>query len=274
MIARIREQIHIFFNALVFFTRIPGPAWVIHTPEYQHRAACFAPLIGWLVGAVAALVFVGTTYWLPVNIAILLSMLATIWLTGAFHEDGFADSCDGFGGGYDAASIKRIMKDSCVGSYAVVGLVLVLLLKFLLLSEIAGLLIGRSDWLLAMVLVLLSGHSLSRFAAVSFIYTHDYVSDDDSAKSTTITRRMNNAGFAVADVSGMLPLLLLATVSLPYSLLVIFPLYLTVLYFSGLFRRRLKGYSGDCLGAVQQVSEVVFYLSICAILQLQSVFSR
>ena len=273
MMTKIREQAHIFFNALVFFTRIPSPNWVIHTPDYQHRAAYFAPLIGWLVGGVAALVFALTVLVLPATIAILLSMTATIWLTGAFHEDGLADVCDGFGGGHDAASIKRIMKDSRVGSYAVVGLMMVLLLKYVALTEIVDLLIANGEFILTMPLILLAGHSVSRFAAVSFIYTHDYVSSDEEAKSTTITRRMSNTGYAMADITGLLPLLVLAMVSLPYALAAVVPMVLGMSYFSRLFRRRLKGYSGDCLGAVQQVTEVIFYLSISTILHLQRIFS-
>ena len=273
MIDKIREQAHIFFNALVFFTRIPCPEWVIHSPDYQNRAAYFVPLIGWIIGMTAALVFTITVLFLPASIAILLSMIATILLTGAFHEDGFADVCDGFGGGQDAESIKAIMKDSRLGTYAVVGLVMVLLFKFVLLNKIAELLIIKGEFILTLPLILFAGHSLSRFAAVSFIYTHDYVSSTDTAKSADMTRRMSNAGFAFADVCGVLPLVLLATISIPYALTAIIPIYFVVVYFSRLFQRRLKGYSGDCLGAVQQISEVAFYLSICSILHLQNTFN-
>src|SRR5215216_6030305 len=93
------HQCRLFFIALQFFTRVPVPAWVGFEPGWLQHASRYFPLVGLLVGAVGALVY-ALAHWLwPAPVAVLLSTAATIYLTGAFHEDGFADMCDGFGGG-------------------------------------------------------------------------------------------------------------------------------------------------------------------------------
>ena len=93
-------QLELFFTALGFFTRIPVPGWVPWSPERLNHAARYFPLVGWTVGAAGALVLWATALVLPASIAVVLSMAATIRLTGAFHEDGWADACDGLGGGW------------------------------------------------------------------------------------------------------------------------------------------------------------------------------
>ncbi len=104
----IRREIQIFFAALMFFTRIPCPTWVKHSQETLNKASRYFPLIGWIVGAIGASVFWISSLLFPPVLAVLLSMIATILLTGAFHEDGFADVCDGFGGGWTQEEILRI----------------------------------------------------------------------------------------------------------------------------------------------------------------------
>src|SRR5271155_1493195 len=107
-----KKEIKIFLTAVMFFTRIPCPSWVDHSPEYLRESARYLPLVGIIVGAIGAIVYIVSSVIFPHAIALLLSMLVTILVTGAFHEDGLADMCDGFGGGFTKESILRIMSDS------------------------------------------------------------------------------------------------------------------------------------------------------------------
>ena len=125
-----REQVRIFFTALMFYTRIPCPKWVDHSPDYINKATRFFPLMGWIVGSFA-FAFFSLCLWLnEPALAVIFSMIASVWITGAFHEDGFADVCDGFGGGWTKQKILDIMKDSRVGAYGLIGLLLLFALKF------------------------------------------------------------------------------------------------------------------------------------------------
>ena len=112
-----KKEVQIFLTAVMFYTRIPVPSWVNHDADYLNKATKYFPLIGWIVGIIAVLVFVGANYLFNPSIAIIISMAASVLLTGAFHEDGFADVCDGFGGGWTKEKILMIMKDSRVGAY-------------------------------------------------------------------------------------------------------------------------------------------------------------
>jgi hypothetical protein len=132
------DQLRVLLTGVMFLTRLPCPAWVGHDAEYLARSTVWFPVIGALVGAFGALAFAVAALGLPPLVAAALSTVATVWLTGAFHEDALADSCDGFGGGWGKDQILAIMKDSRVGSYGVVGLALVLVAKLGALAAIAA----------------------------------------------------------------------------------------------------------------------------------------
>ncbi|MCC5921194.1 MAG: adenosylcobinamide-GDP ribazoletransferase [Cyclobacteriaceae bacterium] len=249
------KEVRYFFTAVMFFTRIPCPSWVDHDAEYLNKSRKYFPLIGWIVGGGGALVYAICSWGLPPSLSILLSMAFTIWLTGAFHEDGFADVCDGFGGGWGKDHILTIMKDSRIGAYGLVGLVLLLAIKFFALYELAL----RDAF--AVVPILIFGHTLSRFIASTFVHTHDYVQDTDQSKAKPIaTSRLSIAEMIYSSlfviILGILfywnPLLLLAVV----------PAYLAKVYLGYYFKTHIGGYTGDCLGATQQLTEVVFYITV------------
>ena len=249
--SRLTEELHIFFSAVLFYTRIPVPAWVIHTDAYLSHNPKYFPLIGWIVGSLAAGV-----YWLAGQlfsppVAVVLSMLTSVWVTGAFHEDGLADTCDGFGGGWSQDRVLAIMKDSRLGTYGVIGLSLVLLLKFTALVALPAQLVPA---------VLIAGHAVSRFGAVSLRLSLSYVRENEDSKAKPIGKAPlapSHAGLAA--VFGLLPLF--ALLDLGYGLALI-PLLLVRWYLSRYFFKRIGGFTGDCLGAAQQVLEVVFYLSV------------
>ena len=94
----LRREFEYFFGAIRFFTRLPVPAWVGHSAETLNRSARYFPAVGLVIGGIGALVFLGASLFWPQAVAVLLSMVATIYATGAFHEDGLADMVDGLGG--------------------------------------------------------------------------------------------------------------------------------------------------------------------------------
>jgi adenosylcobinamide-GDP ribazoletransferase len=130
------QQVRLFFIALQFFTRLPIPSWVGFEAAWLHHASRYFPLVGAVVAAIAAGVYALAALVLPAPVAVLLSTAAGIYATGAFHEDGFADMCDGFGGGQTRERVLEIMKDSRIGAYGAIGIILLLAVKCAALSAL------------------------------------------------------------------------------------------------------------------------------------------
>lgn len=244
----LRREAEYFFGAVRFFTRLPVPAWVGHSDTALDRSARYFPAVGLIVGALAALFFGLASLLLPKTLAVLISMATTIYFTGAFHEDGWSDMVDGFGGGWEKGQILTIMKDSRIGSFGAVALVILLLGKFCALIELDALLIPAA---------LLAGHSLSRFCATTLLGALEYVRDEGKAKP--LATRIGWGELLFAGTTALLALLLLPPV--PALLGVLFAAIAT-LWLARLFKRRIGGYTGDCLGATQQLAELAFYCGL------------
>ncbi|RUT68908.1 adenosylcobinamide-GDP ribazoletransferase [Flavobacterium cupreum] len=257
-----KKELHIFFTALMFYTRIPCPKNIDHNPDYLNKATRYFPLIGWIVGSISFLAFYIFFLFLSAEIAVILAIIVSILTTGAFHEDGFADVCDGFGGGWTKEKILMIMKDSAIGAYGAIGLVLLFLLKFKLLSD-AVLLFPTGDRfsVLPIFLLFVSAHALSRLAAISIIFTHEYSRDDASSKSKPIAKSNTWKEVLGAFFFGLVPLFALSYFKYQI-LLVLLPVFITRYFLARYFQKWIDGYTGDCLGATQQVCEVIYYLSI------------
>jgi len=249
----LRRELENFFGAIRFFTRLPVPAWVGHSTEALNRSARYFPAVGLLVGGIGALVFLGAMQLWPQPVAVLLSMAATIYATGAFHEDGLSDSVDGLGGGWDKLRILEIMKDSRVGSYGVVAMVLALLGKFTLLNSLDGVLLPFA---------LLAGHAVSRFCSTVLLATMDYVREDLLAKAKPLATRISGGETLVALLFVVVPLAFLPPANAVAGCVLA---ALATLWLAAKFKRWLGGYTGDCLGATQQVSEIAFYLGLLAV---------
>ncbi len=252
-----REHLARFFTALGYFTRLPVPAWVAWSPERLARAAAYLPLVGWVVGLAGAAALAALALVLPVSLAVLLSIALTVRLTGALHEDGFADACDGLGGGWDKAQILAIMKDSRIGSYGAIGIVLMLLAKAAALIELAA----ASP--AAAALALLVAHPLSRLAATAVLHALPYARSDDRSKAAPVVQRLGRAELALAISTGLLPALALLAPLPALSALALAAL--VTLWLARLFLRRLGGHTGDLLGAVQQATELACYVGILAV---------
>ncbi len=251
----IREEAAHFFAALRFLTRIPVPAWVGHSDAQLNRAARWFPVVGWIVGALGAAVTLAAARLWPAPVAVLLGMAATLLVTGAFHEDGLADTVDGLGGSFSREEALRIMRDSRIGSYGAIGLVIVLLSKFEALVQIVGVL----PWL-SFAAALVAGHGVSRLASTSLILALDYAREEGKAKP--LATRLSAGELAFAAATGLAPCLLLP---LPQAGLALGLAALVTILLARWFVRRLGGYTGDCLGATQQLAELAFYLGLaCA----------
>ncbi|WEN43754.1 Adenosylcobinamide-GDP ribazoletransferase [Thauera sp. GDN1] len=252
-----REQLARFFTALGYFTRLPVPAWVTWSPERLARAAAWLPLVGWVVGIAGAAALYALAQVLPASLAVILSMALTIRLTGALHEDGFADACDGLGGGWDKAQILAIMKDSRIGSYGAIGIVLMLLAKAAALIELAA----ASP--AAAAIALLVAHPLSRLAAAVVLHALPYARSDDSSKAGAVAQRLGRGELALASAVGLLPAIALLAPLQALGALALAALL--TLWLARLFLRRLGGHTGDLLGAVQQAAELACYVGIVAV---------
>jgi adenosylcobinamide-GDP ribazoletransferase len=245
----------------MFYTRIPCPPWVDHSAEYLNKATRYFPLMGWIVGGTAALVLWGGAALWPIPVAVMLSTIAGVWLTGAFHEDGLADVADGYGGGWSAQQILEIMKDSRVGAFGALGLMLILLLKLAALAALAS-----QDLHLSLYALWLM-HSLSRLAATWMIFAYPYARADEQSKAKPVAQRMPLPDLLLAHLWGAIPLGL-GLYWLGWTLLLV-PLAMSAgfAYLAQMYLKWTGGYTGDGLGSVQQVTEVLGYLGLLALIQ-------
>jgi adenosylcobinamide-GDP ribazoletransferase len=251
------QQLRLFFIALQFFTRIPIPRWVGFEPDWLHHASRYFPAVGWVVALVTASVYAFSSLLWPPVIGVILSTVSGIWLTGAFHEDGFADVCDGFGGGLNPGRVLDIMRDSRVGAYGAIGITLMLIFKMSLLASLP---------VSQVIVVLLIAHPLSRLASCCLIWRLEYARLEGKAKP--LAQYMSGTEWSIAVASVLLPvaaLLYFQLLGLLQFATGVLCLVLASWWLARLFVRRIGGYTGDCLGAIQQLSEVAFYLGVLAL---------
>ncbi|PID58791.1 adenosylcobinamide-GDP ribazoletransferase [candidate division KSB3 bacterium] len=252
----IQRELRILQASLIFFTRIPLCPMDSFSAGAFQKASRYFPVVGWIVGITGAFAYMGAVLLFPRALAVLISMTATILLTGALHEDGFADFCDGMGAGWTREQILSIMKDSYIGVYGTLALILSLGAKLLCLLALPGNLLPFA---------LVCGHSLSRSSAISMMYTHDYAGKEDrSSKSRSVAERMSIQTLIFTTLTGILPFALFSTAISSWP---VFWIGLSVvigvrLGLGWYLFHKLHGYTGDCLGAVQQISELTFYLAL------------
>lgn len=254
-----KNEMQALCAAITFYTRIPLPQTVIVEERAFYTASKYLPLIGWLVGCTQALMFVVLHLFFPIRVCVVLTVVAGILVTGALHEDGFIDCCDAFGGGKDKDETLRIMKDSHIGAYGLIGYSALLFLKIELFVVMAA-------WDSSLVILCcIAAQSLSRLMALWFIATEPYARlNDESSKSRMLVSAVfERREILWAVLCGLLPLLFLQ--SLWLFVIAVALLVLLKRSLSTYFVRRIGGYTGDCLGAVQQISEVMIYMSIVLI---------
>lgn len=236
----------LFLLALSFYTRIS----ISYLLDYQKlpQSIIYLPLIGWIVGGLSAMTYLVLSIILPQMTAILLAILTGIFVTGGLHEDGLADVCDGFGGGFEKEQILKIMKDAQIGVFGMLSLFFTIGLKITILNEFAS---------YDIPFILFVGHSVSRFSPLQIMFFYDYARIENS-KVQTATKKLIWPEFLFGSFFAFIPLYFFHK----QSLLVVLILVFTTFFLGHYFFKKIGGYTGDCLGASQQVSEVIFYLSL------------
>ncbi|WP_286233536.1 adenosylcobinamide-GDP ribazoletransferase [Thalassotalea sediminis] len=257
-LAFVTRQWRMFRMACQFFTRIPVGNISHFQASELNKATRYFSLVGLLVGTILFAFYLMFSLFLPVNVAIVLIMIVGTLLTGAFHEDGLADMADGMGGGFTVEAKLAIMKDSRLGTYGAITLFLALMLKFTLLTQIAD--------TAFMAFALLFAHGFSRGIAASLIISTPYVSEEKGSKSKPLAQQQGLLDCLIVLVVGVLPLILLpeTLANLGFIMTMFGVLWLFRVLFRQWLTLRLGGFTGDCLGACQQIAELFIYLIIVA----------
>ena len=253
---RVREELAAFRLAVQFLTRLPVRARHLATEARLAAAPRYHPLVGALIGA-----FSGAVFWLahmvfPASLSVVLAVAASLLATGALHEDGFADTCDGLGGGTTRERALEIMRDSRLGTYGASGLGLMLAAKVLALAAAPA---EAVPWLL------IAAHAASRASAVLALATGTYARDAGIAGP--VADAVGRRSLALALATGVAATCVLLAAAPPAAVLAgLGGLAAGHVAMRVLYERKLGGYTGDCLGAVQQTSELGMYLGVAAAL--------
>lgn len=251
---RLRFEAAAFFFALQFLTRLPIPTGITFTPERFAAATRYYPLVGGLVGLLCAACYLGLVHVLPHMLAVVMTTAFGILLTGAFHEDGLADTFDGIGGGQTREAALEIMKDSRLGTYGTLAIGMTIAAKLAALSALPGMTVFTA---------LIAAHAASRLSSLLALRTRTYQRAQGTAKP--VANGISIAGLFAGTcftAAWSLPLILTSGIDM-------FGAGLTGLAAGHLsarafYERKIGGYTGDTLGAVQQLSELGFYLGVVA----------
>ena len=243
--------------ALIFFTRLPF--WRIYqSPQSSYKAVVeFWPLAGWLTGGImAAALYLGSMVF-PWPVAVMLAIVVRLLVTGALHEDGLADFFDGFGGGTDRDRILAIMKDSHIGTYGVIGLILYILLLGATLCcmppRIAAIAVLAAD-------------PFAKLVSCSLVTMLPYARSEEEAKNKTVYRKISVPAAIGLALQGLLPMLLMLWLtSIEWYFVMVVP-YMVMYFLYLLIKRKIGGYTGDCCGAVCLLVELSIYLVISSLL--------
>ncbi len=238
--------------ALMFFTRLPFHRIRQVSPQAFRHVTVYWPLAGYLTGGLMALVFFLSSLVLPPMTAIILAIASRLLLTNALHEDGLADFLDGMGGGSSREHTLMIMKDSHIGSFGTIGLIIYFLL-FIQVSHIPSGIIPS---------LLFSADVFSKCVASHIVDVLPYARKQEEAKNKTVYERMSKRDFVLNVTLGAAPALLV----LPYRY---YPALLSsiLLFFllTGIMRKKIQGYTGDCCGALFLIIEVGLLMTFLAI---------
>ena len=240
--------------SFIFFTRLPF--WRIYQPpkEAYQGVVEFWPLAGWLTAGVMAGVLYGSSLVFSYEIAIVLAMVSRLLLTGALHEDGLADFFDGFGGGgQDRQRILNIMKDSHIDTYGVLALIVYMLTLWFALHSLTP---------INATLTILAVDPFAKMLSAQVIQMMPYARTEETAKNKTVYRKSPVAASIGLAFQGLLPIglyLWWMQERVGWLLLIFIPL-LVMSLLSLFIWKRLRGYTGDCCGALFLLTELSAYL--------------
>lgn len=232
---------------LMFFTRLPF--WRIKQVDAEHfkHVVPLWPLAGWLTGGIMVGILWLAAQVFPLSVAWIIAIIARLLITGCLHEDGLADFCDGMGGGVTRERILLIMKDSHIGTYGVIGLII----YFLLLTQMSALPLSL------LCAIVFTGDVWCKFVSSHIINILPYARKEEEAKNKTIYQRMTALEAFVGAIIGCLPFVLFLPKYYWPALLAPVVVFILLVW---LMKRRIQGYTGDCCGALFLISELVFLL--------------
>jgi len=265
-IKRLKKQVNkqriLCCYALSFFSRLPVSKTLNFTAYPFYLGNVYLPVVGFFYAlCCCAVFFISQTLFTPV-ISVILMLVAGLVFTGAFHEDGFADSCDGFGGGYSKQQCLNIMKDSQIGTYGVIGLIILMALKITVLSELAG----QIPWLF--VALVFSAAMVSRFSVLCIIQYSQYARLGETSKASSSSTPLPLKYLVCALCFSIIPLVLLMLLSGELMPIIVIIALVSVNTFlcKAYFEQKIEGYTGDCLGFLQQTNELLILLIGLALL--------
>jgi len=241
------EGLRLFLVAAQFLTRLPVPEGLPASEKTLGQATRFFPLVGAIVGGGAALVFIVSKHLLPHSGSVLCAIIFTACITNGIHEDGLADTFDGFGGGWTKEQALEIMRDSRIGTFGALALIFLILGKYSFLSGLMPEQVWR--WLIV-------AHTASRWTVLPLCAWLPYARAEGQGK--LVARQVGKVEILIGSSTFFIILLLL---SWPAALSVLLITGLVSLLSGVYFRARLSGITGDCLGAANQLTEVALYLT-------------
>ena len=239
--------------AFIFFTRLPFWRLAEVPADYFKNIVSRWAIVGWLTAGLSVAVLFASSLILPEGVAVLLAIITRLLVTGCLHEDGLADFFDGFGGGTSRERVLAIMKDSHIGSYGVIGLILYFGLLYTLLSSLPVAIAGSA---------ILAGDPFSKGVSAMIINRLPYARKKEDSKSKTVYSRMSTGEYIFCLISALLPLLWLP--KLAYYLAAFMPIAVFCLL-TFLMKKKIQGYTGDCCGATCLLCELSFYFGITII---------
>lgn len=254
----LRREGRLFLVALQFFTRLPVPSFPDFDPAWLNAAGRWFPSVGLVVGGLSALALWLAALVLPWPLAAAVALAVSLWITGAFHEDGLADTFDALGGHVSRERALQIMRDSRIGTYGAAALAFDLLLRWQAIAAMSPLLA---------LAALPASHTAARAGAASLMAGLDYVRPEDDSKAKPIATALGGGSLAMVLLTGALPTAVLVALwpGMLLPLLAGLPAVLLVhLYCRRWFRHRLGGYTGDALGCAEQMGEIGFLLAVLA----------
>ena len=239
--------------AIMMFTRLN--LWLIVNVDkrYFTDVIKYWPIVGFLTGATTGGVLWLAAQFVPLEVACVLAIIARILLTGALHEDGLADFFDGFGGGTSKEKILAIMKDSHIGCYGTIGLVLYFMLYYSLLSSFDP----------AMVFpIVIAADCFSKLCTAVMINTLPYARKEEESKIKLVYSKVRTLIFVLVGVITLVPFFFLKDASFCFAMI---PAVVTAVGLRFFLKLKIGGYTGDCCGASVLIIEQVFYLSVLVI---------
>lgn len=243
-----RAAANSFLVAIQFMTRLPVPRGIAYSPEALANSAVFFPVIGLLVGAGGALLYALLSPHMAREIVVVVILVYLVSVTGGLHEDALGDAADGLGGGWEKERVLAIMRDSRIGSYGTIAIMLGLLARFVFLTNLAP---------ARFAAFFIAGQVLGRWTALPLAFFLPSARDNEAGQGKLIAGRITAASFAAGTILALMIVAIAVRAAAPGAFLVA----VGVAAVSGLYyRHRIGGVTGDCMGATNQLTEIATYL--------------